>query len=241
MDMQTSVPNSRQLPPQDELFDDFDFKPLSPGLGFHHGNKASEAVKEATRVVNERASVNRPAPRPSHPFEQHRLTQPTSEGPRDFIQNDLALFYQSHTAPEVDLLSPLAAPRASAPVVLRLVAFLLDLILIAGMTAATLGAVSFLTDLPVSSALAQLDATMWTTALVLFSGYFLLYFTLLESAQGKSLGKDLLGLELQANEGLSMAVVCLRTLATLLGFISLGLTNAVELPAKLTATRIVRQ
>ena len=47
MDMQTNSPSPRKAPVADDLFDDFDFKPLSKGLGFHHANKSEEAVKEA--------------------------------------------------------------------------------------------------------------------------------------------------------------------------------------------------
>lgn len=241
MDMQTTTPASRPTPINEELFDDFDFKPLSQGLGFHHGNKAQEAVKEATRVVAERAQAQ-PARLPqksSHPFEQHRLSQASTPAPQDFVQNDLALFYAAKSAPALELPGVTVSERmASMP--LRLAAFTVDLGLVTGLTALTIQAVAVLTDMPLWNSLLVWDATMLGTLGVLFGAYFLMYFTLLETLQGRSIGKDVMGLKLVSSEGLPIGVVLLRSVATLLGFLSLGLTNAVDLPAKLTGTRVVR-
>jgi hypothetical protein len=103
MDMQTNSPSPRKAPVADDLFDDFDFKPLSKGLGFHQAIKAEEAIKEANRVMVERSAPVRasvPA-RSQHPFEQHRLAQASVEAPRDFVQNDLALFYAAKAEPQI--------------------------------------------------------------------------------------------------------------------------------------------
>ena len=192
MDMQTNSPSPRQAPVADELFDDFDFKPLSKGLGFHHANKSEEAVKEATRLMVERSAPARPsAPaRSQHPFEQHRLAQATVEAPRDFVQNDLALFYAAKAEPQIQM-EEAYVPVLAASKPLRLAAFSVDMIVVGGLTVGTLQSVSWLTGLDIWSEMWVLEPTMLTAMVLVFSGYFLLYFTLLEKFQGKSLGKDL--------------------------------------------------
>lgn len=241
MDMQTNSPSPRQAPVAEELFDDFDFKPLSKGLGFHHANKSEEAVKEATRVMVERSAPARPsAPaRSQHPFEQHRLAQTTVEAPRDFVQNDLALFYAAKAEPQIQI-EEAYVPVLAASKPLRLAAFSVDMIVVGGLTVGTLQSVSWLTGLNVWSEMWVMEPTMLTAMVMVFSGYFLLYFTLLEKFQGKSLGKDLMGLTLATEQRPQMTLLFMRSLMTLLGFLSLGLTNAVDLPGMITNTKVIR-
>ncbi len=242
MDMQTNTPSPRQAPVADDLFDDFDFKPLSKGLGFHHANKSEEAVKEATRMMVERAAPARPsAPgRSQHPFEQHRLAQASVEAPRDFVQNDLALFYAAKVEPQIQI-EEAFVPVLAASKSLRLSAFAVDMFIVGGLTAGTLQSVSLMTGLDVWSEMWVLEPTMLTAIVLLFSGYFLLYFTLLEKFQGKSLGKDLMGLALETEHRPQMILLFMRALITLLGFLSLGLTNAVDLPGMITNTKVIRE
>jgi len=241
MDMQTNSPSPRQAPAADDLFDDFDFKPLSKGLGFHHANKSEEAVKEATRMMVERSAPARaPAPaRSQHPFEQHRLAQASVDAPRDFVQNDLALFYAAKAEPQIQLEDPYV-PVLAASKPLRLAAFSVDMIVVGGLAVGTLQSVSWLTGLNVWSEMWMLEPTMLTAMVLVFSGYFLLYFTLLEKFQGKSLGKDLMGLTLATDQRPQMTLLFMRSLITLLGFLSLGLTNAVDLPGMITNTKVIR-
>jgi uncharacterized RDD family membrane protein YckC len=242
MDMQTHSSSPRKAPVADDLFDDFDFKPLSKGLGFHHANKSEEAVKEATRVMVERAAPARPAAlaRSQHPFEQHRLAQASVEAPRDFVQNDLALFYAAKAEPQIQI-EEAFVPVLAASKSLRLAAFSVDMIIVGGLTAGTLQSVSLMTGLDVWNEMWVLEPTMLTAIVLLFSGYFLLYFTLLEIFQGKSLGKDLMGITLATEHRPQMTLLFVRSLMTLLGFLSLGLTNAVELPGMITNTKVIRE
>ena len=241
MDTQTNSQSPRKQPnPADELFDDFDFKPLSKGLGFHHANKSEEAVKEATRVMSERSAPARTAARSQHPFEQHRMAQPTVETQRDYVQNDLALFYGAKAEPQI-VIEEERMPAPEATKALRLAAFIMDLIILGGLTVGTLQAVSLLTGLNIWRDVFALDPVSVTAFVMLFSGYFLLYFTLLEKFQGKSLGKDLIGLSLDSKHRPEMGVIFVRSFITLLGFLSLGLTNAVDLPGKITGTKVVRE
>lgn len=240
MEQPQSQSNSRKQQPTVDLFEDFDFKPLSEGLGFHHGNKATEAVKEATRVMVERSSHNsRQSVRQVHPFEQHQLESSTlANAPKEFIQNDLALFYNNKQAPVVEFKNEIVVEKIASKT-LRLSAFVIDMAFISALTIITIESVSLLTGLQFWLELFTLDSLTASTLGVLFSAYFILYFTLLEKFQGRSIGKDLLGLTLSTTNNLTMMKIFFRTLLTLVGFVSLGLTNAVDVPSKITGTKVV--
>ena len=235
-----SQSNSRKQQPTVDLFEDFDFKPLSEGLGFHHGNKATEAVKEATRVMVERSAHNTRQPvRQVHPFEQHKLEITTlANAPKEFVQNDLALFYNNKQAPVVELHREEVTEKIASKS-LRLAAFVIDMALISALSIITIESVSLLTGLPFWLELFAFDSLTVSNLGVLFSAYFILYFTLLEKFQGRSLGKDLIGLSLSTTTNLPMMKIFFRALLTLAGFVSFGLTNAVDVPSKITGTKVV--
>jgi hypothetical protein len=242
MDFHTPTPQSGKATKTDDFFDDFDFKPLSKGLGFHHGNKQEEAVKEATRIMVERAAPARTSgAKPIHPFEQHQLQKPVaSESSRDFIQSDLALFYGAKAEPQLQLAEDLPVARP-ASLALRGAAFAIDLMFVVCLTLASLHAVAWLTGLDLWSEVMAFESSSLTAVVVLFSSYFMLYFTLLEKFQGKSLGKDLMGLIVVSDEKMTIDRVFTRALVTLLGFLSLGLTNWVDLPNKISRTKVVQE
>lgn len=226
-----------------ELFDDIDFKLLSDGLGFHHGNKAEEVVKTATRTMVERSTtMAKVLPRPSHPFEQHRLDSRSENlaPATEYVQNDLALFYKNQAAPVVEAPVEMIKPIIIAGKPLRLAAFLVDCIIVASLCVITIQAVSMMTGLRFWDELFAMDSLTASSLGVLFSSYFLLYFTILEKFQGRSLGKDIFGITLSAERNLPMTTYFARALLTLLGFLSLGLTNYVDLQGKVTNTKVVK-
>jgi uncharacterized RDD family membrane protein YckC len=151
----------------------------------------------------------------------------------------LALFYAAKTEPQLQIEdAPVAVLPATKSV--RFAAFSVDMLIVGGLTAGTLQSVGLMTDLDVWGEMTVLEPTMLTAIVMLFSGYFLLYFTLLEKFQGKSLGKDLMGLTLATDRRPQMTVLFMRAFITLLGFLSLGLTNAVDLPGMITNTKVIR-
>ncbi len=242
MDIQPNLPSKNTPPQVEDFFDDLDFKPLSSGLGFHHGNKQQDAVKEATRVVKERAShlKQTSSQKISHPFEQHVLSQQKVEETRDYVQNDLALFYASSKPVEILIEEPVKTVVLASKAI-RLSAFVLDLVLVSGLVYLTLGLVSYITNLDFWNSVLSLDPLALLSVGLVFSSYFLMYFTLLEKFQGNSIGKDLMGIKLDISSNSQMTNVFLRSFITLVGFLSLGLTSYVDLPGVITSTRVVNK
>ncbi|MBY0516231.1 MAG: RDD family protein [Bacteriovoracaceae bacterium] len=242
MDIQQNVTPKNTPPQVEDFFDDFDFKPLSTGLGFHHENKQQEAVKEASRVVKERSAnlKQTQSQKATHPFEQHVLSHQKVEETRDFVQSDLALFYASSKPVEIQIEEPTQSIEL-APMAIRLSAFVLDIVIVSALVYFTLGLVSYLTNLDFWNSVMGFDPLALLSVGLVFSSYFLLYFTLLEKFQGKSIGKDVMGIKLDISSNSQMTNVFFRSLITLVGFLSLGLTSYVDLPGVMTRTKVVKR
>lgn len=238
MDMQPT-PSSKPTLPED-FFEDFDFRPVTEGLGFHHAKKHEEAIQIARAQVAEKSSASRSTPRSEHPFtnlQTSTMTAPT----QSYVQSDLSLFYKQNVAviPE-DVQEPelsKAAPRA-----IRAVAFTMDMMVLLAMTWMTLGAVEYFTELPLLVSLINGQSDVLLSASVLFAGNFVIYFTILEKFQGASLGKEVLGLRVVDvnHQPISLIRAANRSIATLLGFMSLGFTAWMDLTGKTTDTQVVR-
>lgn len=248
MDLHTTsaTPQRRPAPSTEEMMDEFSFKPLTEGLGFHHGNKkAEEAVQIARQQVAERSIPVRQMGRNEHPFTSHQRGAGTTAPTTEYVQNDLALFYapkaEIGTLPELEERLPVAAREADLSV--RGIAYLLDLVFIAGMTWVTFALIGFLTEIDFAASLWEGHGEMWAVVGVLFSGYFMLYFTVLEKFQGGSIGKETLDLRVVTTEGNgpSLLRAAARTLITLVGTLSLGFTAWVDLAGKLTNTKVIRR
>lgn len=242
MEIQPTLASTKPHIPVEDVFDDFDFKPLSEGLGFHHGNKRAEVVKEAQKAVADKAAATKvvASTKPSHhPFEQHLASKAVLSEPKEFVQSDLSLFYAKTEQTFVEEVAPEHSVQV-ASVAIRLSAFAIDLIVVSALTLFTLFLVEFATGLEILNLSLFVDPLLLSTLLTLFSCYFILYFTLIEKFQGKSIGKELLGLSILPSRGHQMTSYFVRSFFTLAGFLSLGLTNLVDLPGKITHTRVVR-
>jgi uncharacterized RDD family membrane protein YckC len=239
MDTQPQSPTARPELPAD-FFEDFDFRPVTEGLGFHHAKKTDEAVQIARAHVMERASAPRSIPRVNHPFTQLQNSVPTAPA-QDYVQSDLSLFYARPAA--IDLSEEETAPVHTIPSrAVRAVAFVIDLVVVAFMGQATFFAVEVLTGVSLVELAMAGSPEAWASGLVMLLGYFALYFTLLEKFQGATIGKEVLGLRVTTLDGspVSLMRVAGRTVVTVVGFLSLGCTAWVDLSGKLTGTRVVR-
>lgn len=225
----------------DELFDDIDFKPVTDGLGFHGNQKAEEAFKNARQQVISRATPVRTQHTLEHPFTTHQRAINAKAPASDYVQSDLALFY-GNEVPEDKAELIIEKPITTASNGIRLVAFVVDFIIVAAMTWLTFACITFLTDVDFAASLLEGHLDMMIVIGVMYLGYFILYFTILEKFQGGSIGKETLGLKVKtlSGKGPSLLRCFSRTVITLIGLFSLGLTTLVDLPGRITGTRVIK-
>lgn len=245
MDLNQTPSTNGKNPNVGDLFEDFDFKPITSGLGFQTANKAEEAIQKAHQQVVQRAAPVRSTPVTEHPFTAHQRSMNASAPASDYVQNDLSLFYntragESMMAPSLEI--PEEKSLEVATLGMRAIAFLVDMLMVAGMTWITFALTSYLTGVDFAASLMEGHTEMMIVVGVMFAGYFLLYFTILEKFQGSSLGKEALGMKVltEQNDGPSLLRALARAVITLVGVLSLGLTAWVDLAGKMTDTRVVR-
>lgn len=229
LDVNPSKTN-RPLVSSDEI--DFDFKPITSGLGFHH-DKTTEIKPAFTDAVTHQT-------RPSTIPVKSVLRK---ENENQFYQNELSIFYGNQapvTQPEVAPIKEKIIRQATKSQ--RVVAYVLDL----GFVLSCLGLV-----LTVMARMIHMDLVeVWSaypneiTPLVvtLFVGFYLLYFSIFEKTPQSTLGKNMVGIKVVDldNRAQSMIMLMLRSLTSLMNFVSLGLFSYFNLQNKISNTKVIK-
>lgn len=231
MNLETN--STKKAPPTTVPSDDFDFdfKPITSGLGFHQ-QKTTE-VKPAFAESLNTISISQPI-----------MQNPASAIRKDQVyQNDLSLFYnRENPAP-----TPIAEQKPekifrNATRSQRVVAYFLDLALILS----TLGIV-----LTVMSRLIEMDLIdVWSTypneitplVVTLFCGFYLIYFSIFEKTGSSTVGKSLLKVRVVNidNKAPSFSSLLLRSFVSLANFISLGLFSYFDLQSKISGSKVIK-
>jgi uncharacterized RDD family membrane protein YckC len=213
--------------------DEFDFRPITSGLGFSHQQKTTTEIKPAfaeRQVVRETPVVARPKAAPKKEM--------------NVYQNDLSIFYgdSQQTAPVV----PMPEPKRekvyrTASRTDRSVAYILDLGILGSVLSVMLTFMSRALGMNIMEAWAQYPNEITPLILTLFSGFYLLYFSISEKT-GATMGKAMMNIRVVNTENRSqdfMSLV-LRTLITLTNFASLGLFSYFDLQNKATSSKVIK-
>lgn len=214
--------------------ENFDFKPITPGLGFHQEPKAElKEMPKATPARRERTL--------SSPYQKFESTT------ENFFPSDLQSFYgnsskvsQSSTiTAKLPELAPLELANASE----RIAAYVLDLSFI--LSAVTLTALTMARTLGLSlSEIAERYPNEATPLiLTLFAGYYLIYFSVFEKSNSSTIGKNIFSLRVSAleDEELSLGQLLMRSALSLFNFVSLGLFSYYDLQSKMSRSRVTRR
>jgi len=222
--------NSSKKPTTVEAEDfDFDFKPITAGLGFH-GNKTTE-IKPA---FTENLSIN-------------HLSMPTpasiTRKDNHIYQNELSVFYGRETNQQTPIETfKVEKVFRQATKSQRVLAYVLDLGLVLS---------SVMLVLTIMSRLIAKDLIeVWTTypneitplVLVLFSGFYMMYFSIFEKTSQSTLGKNLLSITVVDldNKPQSFTMLMFRSFISLMNFVSLGLFSYFNLQNKVSNTKVIK-
>lgn len=240
--------------------DDFEFKPLTKGLGFHHTEKKQTQVRTQTSVMNRSLSATNA--RKSIPTTPGLKSTPTQKlATPNSLPQELKAFYESPaetqatpTLPtarisqvqevKVPVSSPILSEEIkSAPRIIQLGAWLVDVVVIALFVVATMSALFFMLGLEFSSwkEVLLMDRN-YIVPLSLFAIYYVLYFGILDLVGG--VGKTLMGLKVVARvpgEKISFFKTLLRSIVSLLSLGAFGLPHIVDFQGKLSDTEVVSE
>lgn len=220
-------------PPQaiDDI--EFEFKPITSGLGFHH-----QKATEVKPVFTERTVAASPMPQ----------SVPAAKKEMNVYQNDLSIFYGQpggQTVPEVftetkkeeeEKYYPLAT---KAP---RVFAYLFDLFFVAILLGIVLTVMARTISMDLWEAWSQYPNEITPLVLTLFCGFYLIYFSVFEKTNQSTLGKGMFGLRVMGmdDKPLALSTLFVRSTVSLLNFISLGLFSYFDLQNKITQSKVIR-
>lgn len=232
MNIEASTPKKPAPKASDDSFlDDLDFKPITSGLGFHH----PQTTQEIKPIAPERPVMTKPlAVKPVQPD-------------MNVYQNDLSMFY-GHAAAAA---KPAPVPEDEAPVERtyqkaarssRVLAFVVDLLIVLVFLALTLTVMARSVDLDVIQIWQSFPNEVTPLVVCLFCGFYFMYFSVLEKSSGSTFGKNLLGIRVVGMDDklLSFSALALRTFVTLLNFLSLGLFSYFNLQDRLSNSKVIR-
>lgn len=229
MNLEEIKNNNKNSPIIDDI--DFDFKPITSGLGFHH-----QKTTEAKPIFTERTVAVAPMPQPA--------VAPKKE--MNIYQNDLSLFYgQSQT--EEDVVPEKIEIKEKKYYQLatrgtRVTAYLMDLFFVASILSVVLTVMARTIRMDLMDIWTQYPNEITPLVLTLFCGFYLIYFSIFEKTGQSTLGKSIFGLRVVGldDKPLSLMSLFARTSVSLLNFISLGLFSYFDLQNKIAQSKVIK-
>jgi uncharacterized RDD family membrane protein YckC len=210
---------------------EFDFKPITSGLGFHH-----HKTTEIKSTIVERTVTVSPISVPNSPLKKEM----------NVYQNDLSLFYGQNSLETVE---PMAEMKEVEEKYYRLgtkpqrvFAYLTDLFLVGSILGIVMTVMARTISMDLIEVWGQYPNEVTPLVMTLFCGFYLIYFSIFEKANQSTLGKNLFGLRVVTvdNQTLSLPLLLLRSTVSLLNFVSLGLFSYFDLQSKVTSSKVIR-
>lgn len=222
------------------LNDDFEFKPLTSGLGFHNQAKTIEVNKTPDPVMRQTGMPKTSMPRSTQAAQIMRGHQEM-----DPFSSDLSLFYGKESLtpvqfPETAVKEEISYKKATGSE--RVLSYLIDLSFLLALNSMIMVFVAWNVGMDLTELFAQYPDEMTPIAVTLFCGTYLIYFSVFEKTSSSTLGKSFLNLRVMTseNKNASWLTLLMRSVMGLANFISLGLFSYFDLANKVTNTKVVR-
>ena len=218
--------------------DDFDFKPLNKGLGFHQEERKNGILPTNNKNISVTRGVKSPV------AAGLGISNPNVADKGIQSMNALSAFYSESQTEEVEeiLTNVLneAVEYKTAKTLNQFAAWFLDLVIVLAISSSLLGLFVLVSGLSI----AKFYQVIGPNDLILFGAssfsiFYLSYFSILDLQSTP--GKSLLNLQLlrENNKEVSLRDSFLRSLITLLSFVTLGLPCLIDFQGKLTDTKVV--
>ncbi len=229
-----SVPpkKSSAVPAKDDFsMEEFEFKPLTSGLGFHQPKATDIKPVFTDKIIQSTSTLNH-----SHQQNQKEM---------NVYQNDLSLFYgQQQIVPEAMPIEEVRIEKTYrvASGTQRVSAYLLDMIFLFGIVGIMLTIMARTISMDIFEVWETYPSDVTPLVLTIFCGFYLLYFSIFDKTPQCSVGKSIMGIRVvdQNNKGLSFSSLAIRSLITLMNFVSLGLFSYFDLQNKVTHSKVIR-
>lgn len=209
---------------------DFDFKPITSGLGFH------QTKTEVKPIIQDR------------PMSMAQTSMPITPVKKDLnvYQNDLAIFYNQAVEKKAQEVEEKMSEEQNffrlASKTQRVVAYVSDLLFLLSILGIVLTVMARTISMDLLDVWAQYPNEITPLVVTLFCGFYLIYFSIFEKMGQSTLGKSMFSLKvLDTNDNSpSLVTLFIRSFVGLLNFVSLGLFSYFDLQNKVTSTKVVR-
>lgn len=227
------IKNQKNTTPSIEDMD-FDFKPITSGLGFHHSK-----TTEVKPVITERTVAVSPI--------QHT---PAPKKEMSVYQSDLSMFYgqgqpttmamETEPVIEEEIIEEKTYRLASKSQ--RVFAYILDLVLVSAILGMVVTVMARTISMDLLEVWAQYPNEITPLVITLFCGFYLIYFSIFEKASQSTLGKNVFRIRVTGTDDnpLSLMALIARSTISLLNFVSLGLFSWFDLQNKVTNSKVIR-
>lgn len=224
------IKTQKNLTPVNDDFE-FDFKPITSGLGFNHSKPTDIKPITVEKTVAVSPYQNTMAPKKEI----------------NVYQSDLSLFYGQASAPvsqemqierkEIDEKVFSVAPKA-----LRIYAYITDLLLVSSFLAIMLTVMARTISMDLLDVWSSYPNEITPLVITLFCGFYILYFSVFEKTSQSTLGKNIFSLRVVTNDNklLTLSSLILRSVVGILNFASLGLFSYFDLQNKITSSKVIR-
>lgn len=233
----------------DDNMDDFDFKPITKGLGFHHSLQEKAKIKSDLKLQAEslKSDLDERAKKLLSDGSANSLnmaqTKPSTH------MGELSPFYDN--APKVEDIPKLrdVAGRQTeyrffdAPMSLRLKAWSVDILAILTMFTTTIASLFVLADMPFDTlARVMISSDIAPSLLAIFSLFYVLYFSILDKTTHSTIGKSLFGMRLiGTRDEMNLSLSALKSILSLVSILSMGMLTVLSIPDQLSHTRVVQK
>lgn len=219
---------------------DFDFRPLTKGLGFHQSKVDQMQIPVAPIIA---PKMNRSLASPTLPAPMKLQPQATSLPEFDLNGHQPYRPVQTQPTPQPSVQSIPKQTSEMASIPARLAAWGVDLVFIICSTVITVLAFIFLGKWQGIEIIGQFSASEFLFIYgILFAFVYLFYFSVLETHKSHSPGKKLFGLKLtcQDESDPTFFASFFRSLLSLAGISLFGLLSFWDVPGLITKTKIVK-
>lgn len=209
---------------------DFDFKPITSGLGFNHHKPT-----EPKSIITERSFTG-----------GQYQTIPSPKKEVNVYKNDLSMFYgQASVTEDQPLIVEEKVVEEKYYQVAskgqRVMAYFIDLLFLLSLLSGVLIVMAKTVDLNLVEAWTNYPHEITPLFVTLFCGFYLIYFSIFEKT-GSTLGKSIFGLRVSNMDfkSLPFTSLILRSVITLFNFISLGMFSYFDLQNKITSSKVIK-
>jgi hypothetical protein len=225
----------------DNILNDFDFKPITDGLGFHHSLQEKKNIE--TNMKSQQAGLKKDMTQRVKTLqnEARHIEKPLHMG-------ELSAFYESETPSHIteltveDSRDESANTQASimAPIHYRFVAWLIDVVILFTVMFFTVAVIVLSTELPLETFnIFMLSDELFLSFGSIFGMFYLFYFTLLDMTKFSTIGKRIMSIRLESNSSrINLVQSFTKAVVSLVAIPTMGLPALLRIDNMLTSTYV---